>query len=144
LAESGFSIRIADWEREYSTLASLRREVFIIEQQVPEELEWDGLDKGALHLLAELENGEAVAAARLLPSGQIGRMAVRKPYRNHGVGTALLEYAVEEAHKAGFSSVFLHAQTQARTFYERHGFKVCGEEFYEADIPHLLMHKAIP
>jgi GNAT superfamily N-acetyltransferase len=102
-----FLIRQADWPKDNQLLSNLRRLVFIVEQQVPQEEEWDGQDETAQHWLATDHQDHGIGTARLLPSGQIGRMAVLAEHRGSGVGAALLEAAVNYARQLGFSSVFL-------------------------------------
>ena len=134
-----FNIREVTWTDAAAHLINVRHEVFIVEQKVPREEEWDGLDETAWHWLATSLTSTPIGTARLLPGGQIGRMAVLAPYRKLGVGAALLECAVEKARQMEFNEVFLHAQIQARGFYESCGFIAVGDEFMEADIPHVCM-----
>lgn len=135
-----FSIRVVDWDREREPLRSLRHAVFIVEQQVPEDEEWDDLDAICLHALAQDDAGTPIGTGRLAPDGKIGRMAVLKEWRGAGVGTALLRFLVEHARKRGLPGCHLNAQRHALPFYARHGFEVYGEEFMEAGIPHCAMH----
>ena len=138
-----FQIVQASWQTDKSTLSNLRRIVFILEQGVPQEEEWDGQDETAHHWLAKDANEEAIGTARLLPSGQIGRMAVVPAFRNRGVGAALLHAAVKHAEHLGFNSVFLNAQTHALGFYQGGGFTVIGDEFMEAGIAHYRMTRSL-
>ena len=128
-----------EWPAARPALASVREQVFIREQGVPEALEWDGFDESAIHLLATDELGTSVGTARLTASGQIGRMAVLPGWRYRGVGSALLAETLEAARQAGFDLVFLNAQARAIPFYERFGFHAAGPVFSEADIPHRRM-----
>lgn len=134
-------IRQADWELDQQTLGSIRREVFVEEQGVAESEEWDGLDVGARHWLAETGSGEAVGTVRVLPSGQIGRMAIRKGYRGQGVGRALLEQVLDTLAADGNQVPFLNAQTAVIGFYQRFGFEPVGPIFDDAGIPHRRMVK---
>ena len=131
------------WNDDSAALAAIRREVFIDEQNVPEDLEWDGEDTYARHWLA-LINNEPVGTVRLLRNGHVGRMAVRKAWRNQGIGAALLRAVIGEAFAQDLRELFLHAQTHAVDFYARHGFIAEGPEFMDAGIPHrtmrLLLH----
>ena len=134
-----FNIREADWRDDGGQLSNIRRLVFIVEQKVPQEDEWDGKDDESWHWIATDSNDGPIGTARLLPDGQIGRIAVLSNHRKLGVGAALLEQAVEKARRLGFESVFLNAQTHALGFYERCGFTVEGEEFMEAGIAHFRL-----
>jgi len=138
-----FRVRLADWTHDESKLRAIRYQVFVVEQQVPEDLEWDGIDAGCRHALAEDSRGNAIGCGRLLPDGHIGRMAVLRPWRGQGVGAALLERLVELARDDGHRRVVLNAQTHALPFYARQGFASCGAEFEEAGIPHLAMERRL-
>lgn len=131
-------IRPADWQRDEPVLAEIRRRVFIEEQAVPAELEWDGEDAAAQHWLA-LQDGTPVGTVRLLRNGHIGRMAVLARGRGQGIGTALLQAVLEQSRNNGWREVYLHAQTHALTFYERLGFIASGPEFSDAGIAHHTM-----
>jgi len=120
-------------------IRAVRETVFMAEQGVPEELEWDGLDPEAIHVVARNRNGEVIGTGRLLASGQIGRMAVLPAWRGCGVGSALLRRLLDEARRLGLRRVFLYAQIQALPFYARHGFDPEGGIFQDADIPHQAM-----
>lgn len=123
------------WQQQKQALRFIRTRVFIEEQNVPVELEWDDADQDAVHFLAYF-NQEAVACARLLPSGQIGRMAVLKPFRDKGIGKALLLGVINYAEEKNIGPLFLHAQNQAIPFYDKLGFQIHGEEFMDAGIAH--------
>ena len=126
-----------DWGTHEQALSSLRRTVFVEEQGVAEDEEWDGADPDCRHFLADA-NGLPVGTARLMPSGQIGRMAVLREWRGRGIGARLLKLAVDAA-RAANQSVFLHAQSHAVGFYERSGFEATGQPFMEAGIEHRQM-----
>lgn len=132
------------WHSHKETLRRIRETVFIVEQQVPREIEWDGADDTASHFLVIDEAGQALGCARLLPSGQIGRMAVLAEHRGRGLGQRLLSEAVAEAKRQGMSSVHLHAQTHAAGFYRKAGFLPQGGEFLEAGMPHQAMALELP
>ena len=134
-----FTIRYANSPRDQEQLRQVRDRVFIEEQSVPEHLEWDGEDAPAIHLLAADADGRVVGTARILESGQIGRMAVLPEWRGKGIGSALLREALVVATQRGRSEPFLNAQTAALPFYARMGFVAIGEEFMEAGIPHRKM-----
>jgi predicted GNAT family N-acyltransferase len=137
----GYRVRRAEWERDRERLRAVREEVFVREQGVPPDLEWDGLDGGCVHALAESDTGGAIGTARLLPDGHLGRMAVSRAWRNRGVGAAMLEFLLAEARRLGMPEVVLNAQTHALPFYARHGFVAEGPEFMEAGIPHQTMRR---
>lgn len=136
---SDYTIQPASWEAYGDALRYIREKVFMDEQQVPEELELDGLDDGSVHLLASDMKGRPIGTARLLPDGQIGRMAVLPEWRSHGIGSVLLERLIDIAREHGLKQVKLDAQDQAIGFYEQHGFSIEGEEFLDAGIPHRRM-----
>ncbi len=139
MSNNAYTIRPARWPEERALLASVREPVFIAEQGVPAELEWDDDDLIAYHLLALDEHQRPIGSARLLGSGQIGRMAVLPQWRNRGIGTALLMALLEEADQRALDRLFLHAQVHAVPFYERLGFVPLGEVYLEAGIPHRSM-----
>ncbi len=139
-AEHGIEVRAARWPDDAALLGAVRRTVFVVEQHVPEALEWDGLDAAASHWLA-VADGTAVGTVRLLADGHIGRMAVLAPWRGRGLGSRLLVAAIAGAAAQGLEEVFLHAQTHALGFYRRHGFVAEGEEFMDAGIPHYAMRR---
>jgi predicted GNAT family N-acyltransferase len=131
------------WAKNKTELALVRRLVFIEEQHVPKELEWDEHDETCHHILVTDNHNNPVATGRIKPDGHIGRMAVLKSWRNQGVGSAVLNALLEYAIKNKMQSVYLHAQTTAIPFYEKHGFMVCSDEFMDAGIPHKTMQKII-
>lgn len=127
-------------------IAALRRRVFIEEQHVAEHEEWDEADASAIHITALHEsdgNTQLIGCARLLDEGQIGRMAVRLPWRGRGVGGALLLYTLGVARRQGMPSVFLNAQTHAIGFYQRFGFVTTSDEFLDAGIAHKRMERRL-
>ena len=135
-------IKQVDWRTEQTALSALRRTVFIEEQAVPEELEWDDMDAVSSHFLATLNN-QPVGTARLTPNGQICRIAVLKNHRHKGIASALLTAVLAEAEKQGFQKVFLHAQADVVQLYENFGFIRQGDIFLEAGIKHQQMYKLL-
>lgn len=131
-------IRRVTWKNASETLKDIRFKVFVEEQAVPVEEELDGMDEVSTHFIATLD-GNPVGVARLMPSGQIGRMAVLMPYRKHGIGALLLRAAVKEALQNGHTEPFLHAQTHALSFYAANGFVAFGDIFLDAGIEHRAM-----
>ena len=134
-------VRVAEvaWDTHRDALTTIRHDVFVIEQGVDAAEEWDGEDAASRHFLAQDAAGQAVGTARLMPTGQIGRMAVPKELRRHGIGAKLLAAAIEAARAANHERIFLHAQAHAVGFYERLGFEAIGDPFTEAGITHRLM-----
>ena len=125
-------------------LRRVRDEVFVAEQGVPAELERDATrDPSCVHVLARLEDGTPIGTGRLTPDRHIGRMAVRKPWRGHGVGDALLRALLDAAWLQGTQAVHLNAQVDAIGFYARHGFVPVGERFMEAGIAHQAMARTL-
>jgi predicted GNAT family N-acyltransferase len=136
--EPSIRVREADWERDCETLERLRTTVFVLEQGVPRQIEWDGRDREARHVIAEVD-GEAVGCGRLLAEGRIGRLAVLAEHRGTGLGGALLDALLLLAQRQGLSGVYLHAQEDAVGFYARAGFRGDGTVFEEAGIRHCTM-----
>lgn len=134
-----YSIQMVNWSDHWNEIKSIRTQVFIIEQHVPEKLEWDGLDENAIHVIAVNKNKKPVGTGRLLPTGQIGRMAVLQNERNKGIGSDILKKLIKYASENLTSVLFLNAQLYAIDFYERHGFVRVGEIFEDANIPHCKM-----
>jgi predicted GNAT family N-acyltransferase len=132
-------IRFGDWSALSADAKAIRFEVFVEEQKVPAELEMDHMDAVCLHAVAYDAAGTPVGTGRLLPDGHIGRMAVRRPGRGTGIGSALLLGLMAQARARGDRQVVLSSQTHAAPFYQRHGFVIEGEEFFEAGISHINM-----
>ena len=137
--DADINVRQVNWHEERERIMAIREAVFVVEQEVPMEIELDDADEQCQFVLAEDEEGNAVGTCRLLPSGKIGRLAVLKPYRGHGVGSALLQAVIDLALKQGITDLYLHGQSYATEFYTKHGFVPEGEEFIEADFPHHKM-----
>lgn len=138
-----FRVQRVDFNAALTDLRAVRDEVFVGEQGVPVELEHDALDPLCVHVLARLLDGTPVGTARLTPERQIGRMAVRAPWRGRGVGDALLLALVDEARRRGWPDVHLNAQVSAESFYARHGFQPEGPHFMEAGIEHQAMLRTL-
>ena len=139
-AHSSIIVTPCRWHEQREALATIRRTVFIDEQQVPPELEWDGEDEAAWHFLATVD-GVPAGAARLLATGQIGRMCVLAAYRRRGIGKALLQQVEQTAREFSIKPLFLHAQTYIQAFYAGMGYRPEGEVFMDAGIPHIEMVK---
>lgn len=139
---SAYTIQLSNWHSSEAALRAIRATVFIDEQGVPAELEWDGEDAHAIHVLATDRSGNPIGTGRMLLHGEqahIGRMAVLPSWRNQGVGASLLSGLLEAASARGIHSLFLNAQTTAVAFYERFNFVREGAEFLDAGIPHYRM-----
>jgi predicted GNAT family N-acyltransferase len=139
-----FRVSVAEWDAQQTHARLVRDDVFINEQNIPVELEWDEMDSVSLHAIAYDQAEQVIGTGRLLPDGHIGRMAVTSAMRGAGVGSAILAALMEAAKARGDKSVLLSAQIQAEPFYRRHGFVREGEEFMEAGIPHIQMRHVFP
>jgi predicted GNAT family N-acyltransferase len=134
-----YRLTLGDWGAQRKDAQAVRYDVFVIEQRVPVELEWDDMDQQCLHAVVYDERGQALGTGRLLPDGHIGRMAVRNNARGEGIGGAILQALMQHAQQRGDRAVLLNAQTHAESFYRRYGFERDGDEFMEAGIPHIQM-----
>ena len=142
-SEAGVRIIEASWPEQQTAIRGVRQAVFVLEQGIPEHLEWDGADTSCTHVLAVLANGRAVGTGRLQPDGRLGRMAVLPAWRGQGLGRAMLSKLERLARGRRLHSVYLHAQTEAAGFYAGAGFTARGAVFEEAGIPHLEMVKRL-
>ncbi|MBB5206667.1 GNAT family N-acetyltransferase [Chiayiivirga flava] len=139
MIRNDFLVEIADFERDLAALRAVREPVFVVEQNVPIELEWDELDPRSRHVLARDLDGTPIGTGRLTPERKIGRMAVLRGWRGRGVGDALLTALIDLARGLGHAEVELHAQVSAIGFYEKFGFAAFGDEYDEAGIRHRSM-----
>ncbi|WP_031089960.1 GNAT family N-acetyltransferase [Streptomyces sp. NRRL WC-3549] len=148
------STRRAVGESDLAACFQVRKDVFVGEQNVPEEIEYDSCDATAVHVLAVAADGTALGTGRLLHGadaagrtggdvtvGSLGRLAVVREARGLGVGAALVRAIEDEARTLGLTGVDLHAQTHALGFYERLGYAAYGPEFPDAGIPHRAMRR---
>ncbi|MFI4970637.1 MAG: GNAT family N-acetyltransferase [Lysobacterales bacterium] len=162
-----FSVEPASWEADLADLRAVREQVFLIEQAIPPEDEWDALDARSHHVLARDHDRRPIGTGRLVPpqsaiqaviareagaqtpdSSQqdrpptpagIGRMAVLAGWRGQGVGAAIVRVLLEQARALRYPAIELHAQSHALAFYAKFGFEPCGEEFEECGIAHWPM-----
>lgn len=134
-----FIVRAADWNLDENAIAEVRRAVFIVEQGVPEALEWETIDPHCRWLAAIAPDQTLIGIVRLTSAGRIGRMAVMPDWRRRGVGHALLAAVLQAARELDLRQVHLSAQTHAVGFYTRHGFLAEGPEYLDAGIPHRSM-----
>jgi predicted GNAT family N-acyltransferase len=138
-----FVVKTVTWNEAQKELRHVREAVFVREQGVPADLEWDGKDDSARHVLAAL-NGEPVGTGRLiLRDGHLGRMAVLAPYRHQGVGSKILEGLLSVAREQKLKTAWLSSQTSALGFYQKHGFTAFGPVFREAGLPHQKMQREL-
>jgi YbgC/YbaW family acyl-CoA thioester hydrolase len=141
--EPMIQVRVGAWDELGRDAQALRSAVFVDEQKIPAELEWDAADAGCVHAVAYNRLGVALATGRLLPHApgvaKIGRMAVLQTMRGSGVGRAVLGALLAAARERGDREVVLHAQRTAAPFYSRAGFIERGPAFDEAGIPHIEM-----
>jgi predicted GNAT family N-acyltransferase len=143
MINAGFRVEPADYAVDFADLRAVREPVFVVEQQVPIEEEWDELDPQCRHVIARDEANRPIGTGRLTPERKIGRMAVLAEWRGKGVGDALMEALMDDARALGWPEISLNSQTHAMPFYARHGFEAFGDEFMEAGIPHRKMRKLL-
>ncbi|MFE5301012.1 GNAT family N-acetyltransferase [Streptomyces sp. NPDC056632] len=153
---AAYSVREAVGAEDRDACFEVRREVFVGEQGVPRELEYDTYDETAVHVLAVRTDGVPLGTGRLLYGadatgktgadvsvGSLGRLAVTGAARGLGIGAALVRAIEDAARERGLTAVDLHAQTQALGFYERLGYVAYGPEFPDAGMPHRAMRRAL-
>ena len=131
------------WEQAQPVAGPLRFAIFVGEQNVPAGIELDDLDASCVHAIAYDADGKAIGTGRLLPDGQIGRMAVVVEWRRRGIGAEILAALVEEARKRGHAEVVLSAQLQAAEFYREAGFVAEGKVYEDAGILHQKMRRKL-
>ena len=145
--EPMLDVRLGNWQALGASAQEVRTEVFVREQRISPELEWDEADAEAVHAVAFNRLGVALGTGRLVTVGpgvaRIGRMASLQPVRGAGVARAVLAALMQQARDRGLKQVVLHAQTSARGFYERAGFEVTGATIEEVGIAHVTMTRAL-
>ncbi len=145
--KSMVDVRVGSWQALGREAGAIRGKVFIEEQKIPAEMEWDAADAGCVHAVAFNHFGVALATGRLLEHvpgvAKIGRMAVLPSMRGSAIGRAVLDALMRAARERGDREALLHAQTSAAPFYARAGFVARGEVFDEAGIPHVEMVRAL-
>jgi predicted GNAT family N-acyltransferase len=139
-------MKTGDWAALGADAGKVRTAVFVQEQGIPMEVEWDEADSTALHAVAYNGLGQGIATGRLVRHadgvGKIGRMAVHRLLRGSRVGADILQTLMDAARERGDREVKLYAQRSAEGFYQRLGFTPRGEPFEEVGIPHIEMVKA--
>ena len=136
--KNNLKIEIVKWIDGLSQLKNIREKVFIQEQKVTPQLEWDGMDEKAIHFLV-FNDKAAIGCARAIvikDHMQLGRMAVLKEYRGQGIGGALIEKAMTIAKLNQLSVIYISAQCHAIDFYKKFGFEVKSDIYLDAEIPH--------
>jgi predicted GNAT family N-acyltransferase len=133
---SGFTVEPATWLADAVDLRAVRTEVFVVEQAVPAEEEWDEHDARSHHVIARDAEGRPIGTGRLTPMRTIGRMAVVRDWRGKGVGEAILRTLIERARELHIDRIELHSQVHAIPFYERAGFVAHGDTYDECGIAH--------
>ena len=140
---NAFTVSLISWRDGEPLLKSVRQAVFVEEQGIPEDLEWDGRDESCRHALALSLDGQAIGCGRIKADGHIGRIAVLPEWRNRKVGTAIVEALLSHARTQGYPSVDVDAQVQAVPFYRIFGFDEEGETFMDAGLPHIKMRLSL-
>ncbi|MFI0978745.1 GNAT family N-acetyltransferase [Streptomyces sp. NPDC021093] len=156
MTASSYAVRVAAGPEDLDACFAVRKEVFVVEQEVPAELEYDTYDDTAVHVLAIAEDGTPLGTGRLLYGadasartgsgpevGSLGRLAVSGAARGLGIGAALVRGIEDAARTRGLTAVDLHAQTHALRFYERLGYAAYGPVFLDADIDHRAMRREL-
>jgi predicted GNAT family N-acyltransferase len=134
-------LSITSWAEAQSLVKPLRYQVFVIEQKVSEDMEWDEFDEIAWHAIVTADN-QTIGTGRLIMNdriAKIGRMAVQSSRRNQGIGKSILNALIQAAKEKGAQECILHAQTHAIAFYAKEDFEPHGPIFDEAGIPHVEM-----
>ena len=154
-ADTGADIAVAATAEDMETVHAIRREVFVDEQNVPEEEEWDELDATSVHLLARDPDGTPLGTGRLIHGPQalaltgregavlLGRLAVLKRARGTGLGVALVRAIEDEGRARGATELELHSQVHALGFYARLGYVAEGPEYLDGGIPHRTMTRSL-
>jgi putative N-acetyltransferase (TIGR04045 family) len=142
-----YTVRFASTPEDREKAYELRRQVFEVEQNVPRPLDRDPHDHAANHVVAIDGDGRCIGTGRLVRMDartcQIGRMAVDRAHRRHGVGAAVIEALERMARLRGIAEVLLHAQLPAVHFFQALGYVREGGEFLESGVPHVLMRKVL-
>lgn len=139
-------VHVVDSEAERVDAFAVRQTVFVEEQGVDEALEYDEHEDTATHFVA-YDGDEPIGAARLREPkaglGKVERVAVLESHRDAGVGREVMTAVEARALEQGLTSLKLHSQTRAAGFYRGLGYEQYGDEFMEADIPHVKMRKSL-
>jgi len=143
---SKFNYRLVISNKELKGALEVRRQVFVDEQGVSEDIELDGRDGEALHMVVTDERS-VIGTARVLflagSQAKIERMAILKPFRGRGIGREIISFLNEELRNRQIKQVFLHAQCSVSAFYKSCGFEEIGSPFWEAGIKHIKMQRQL-
>jgi predicted GNAT family N-acyltransferase len=134
--------KICNYKNNEKEICKIRFEVFVDEQNVPEELEIDGLDDEAKHVLI-YNNDEPIGTGRILSDGHIGRVAVLKKYRGLGIGKSVMQELIKWALENNLKKLWLSSQWHAHSFYLDLDFVCEGEIYEEAGIDHIKMFRML-
>ncbi|MFW1941145.1 GNAT family N-acetyltransferase [Acinetobacter junii] len=137
-----FRVQSGHWDKLEQDAKFIRKQVFIIEQNIPEEEEWDDQDMISDHFVV-YDQDQPIATARLLQNNSVGRVAVLKTYRGQGIGHMIMLEIIRQAHQQDRTFLQLSSQVHAISFYEKLGFSIQGDAYDECGIPHIKMQLVI-
>jgi predicted GNAT family N-acyltransferase len=137
-----FRVQSGHWDKLEQDAKFIRKQVFIIEQNIPEEEEWDDQDMISDHFVV-YDQDQPIATARLLQNNSVGRVAVLKAYRGQGIGRMIMLEIIRQAHQQDRKFLQLSSQVHAISFYEKLGFSIQGDAYDECGIPHIKMQLVI-
>lgn len=143
---SKFSYKLVTGGVELQEAFEVRRQVFVREQSISEDLVFDGHDREALHMV--VKDGERVigsARVQCLTDNQakLERMAILERYRRKGIGKEMLLFLDTVWKDKQMQQVIIHAQLEVVSFYKLCGFDELGLPFQEAGIKHIKMRKQV-
>jgi len=142
-----YTVRFASSPADLEAGYKLRRDVFETEQNIPRPLDRDPFDYSADHVVAFDEKGRCVGTGRVVRmdhrTAQIGRMAVARDERKHGIGAMVLEALERMATMRGISELTVNSQLPAEAFYRNRGFARISEVFLDQGVPHVVMKKSL-
>ena len=137
-------IIVTNYDDHQHELSAIRHQVFVEEQKVPAEIEWDERDQHCVHVLIRLDGiPSATGRIDLDKGGKVGRVAVLTKARRYGLGRKVMEALEQQAQLAGLNKIWFHAQSSAIGFYQSLDYQIVSEEFEEAGIPHRGMEKLL-
>jgi predicted GNAT family N-acyltransferase len=131
-----YQVESVTWQQAEHKLRFIREKVFVCEWRIPQKVEFDRRDQGAHHVLVyDQHSKEPVATGRLLPDGQISRVAVVMSARNSNAGKLVIDKLKEIASELNLKEVYIHSSLEALAYYKAHHFHLVGSVFMEAGIP---------